>query len=253
MSQVRKTCKSCRKSKLIDEQYKSCTECRHRSSMNKALARDNKVKCCAKRKDGSKCENGVKKDYGNKYCALHKGRWEEEKQTKGKIVKRCTSNISCDPENPGKPKAILPENYQKAFCESCLKRTNEKDRERREKRKIDNDKLLEKGSSMRQCLKCPSGKLHKEKDMGLRNDGTRSDLCKKHFELSQKEDYKRRKRKQIKKISKNKSGSKTVKKSSNKSGSKSAKKSSDKSESKNNKKSKSAEKSALKSRKIIEV
>lgn len=126
---------------------RGCTKCKRcreneRSRINRLTAKENKIKCSAKKQDGTKCTSKVSKECDNKYCEKHIKEWKEEKENKKlgkKNVKRCTSHRTCNPKNPGM-KAILPDDYEYAYCENCLRIEAEKKKELRDgKHKKNND------------------------------------------------------------------------------------------------------------------
>lgn len=196
MSQSKKAksiCSTCRKPKPINCTTKTCDVCKKRSALFREKAKENKIECIAKKQNGIKCTNKVSNKCGNKYCEKHITEWKQYQETGGKNVKRCNSRTQCDPNKPG-VKAILPNGYTKKKCENCLQRERLREKSIRDKKIGLNKKLEQKDSEYRICSECPIGNRYNIDEMGLRKNGTRSNLCKHHFEVAQKIEANRPKR-----------------------------------------------------------
>lgn len=175
-------------------EYINCEECREYFAAIRQIKRENKIQCNAKKQDGTRCNFKVSKECGGMFCEKHIVEWKEYQQTGGKEVRRCNSRRSCDPDNPG-IKAILPKGYTKKKCESCLIREREKDKALRHNKKKANSKIQKLGLHI--CTECPMNKKYKIEEMGLKKNGTRSHLCKHHFEMLKKSEKNRPDRNRI--------------------------------------------------------
>lgn len=178
-----KRCSTCKKPKPANCSAKTCDACRKRSAALRQKKRENKIECEATKQDGTKCTNKVNPKCGNKFCEKHITEWKEYQETGDKEVRRCNSRTQCDPTKPG-IKAILPNDYTKKKCESCLLRANKKDTNLRNRKKNATVELHKLGLFV--CTECPIDKKYKSEQMGLKKDGSRSHLCKHHFEMQQK-------------------------------------------------------------------
>ncbi|XWV25105.1 hypothetical protein QJ856_gp0671 [Tupanvirus deep ocean] len=187
-------CSSCRKPKPPNCTTKTCDSCRKRSALVRVKARENKIQCQATKQDGTRCNFKVNPKCGNIFCEKHMVEWKEYQETGGKVVRRCNSRTQCDPNKPG-VKAILADGYTKKKCQNCLIRERQKDKKLRDSKKKANVKTQKLGLYV--CTECSITKKYNVKDMGLKRDGTRSHLCKHHFEMSQKVEERRPKRDRI--------------------------------------------------------
>lgn len=178
-------CSTCRKPKPSGCRTKTCDACRKRAAVSRQNKRDNKIPCQAKKQDGKSCDSKVSPKCGNKFCEKHITEWKEYQETGGKQVRRCNSRTQCDPNKPGM-KAILPDDYTKKKCENCLIKERQKEKILRNKKNNLSKKMENNKSEYRICRKCPIGKKHKINEMGLRTNGTRSNLCMHHFSSQQK-------------------------------------------------------------------
>lgn len=190
-TQKNNICSTCRKPKPKNCKNKTCNDCRKRAAGLRKKNRENAIKCAAIIKNGDiPCTNKVSKKCGNLYCEIHMTQWQEFTETNGKQVRRCSSRTQCDPGKPGM-KAILPDNYKYKHCEKCRMHARTKDNELRDIKKKLSDKIQNENPELCKCLNCPISKIYNVEDMGLRNDGTISNLCKAHFEYQQQVDKQR--------------------------------------------------------------
>lgn len=176
------TCKSCRKPLPPNCEFKTHEECRKRAAMNRQKTRDNKVTCKGVKKDGTRCTHQVDPEF-DEFCKKHGNNLRNDPVD----VIRCNSRIRCNENEPG-VKAILPKGSAYKQCENC--RMHQRLLDQRNRNAKDENDL---------CPKCPDGTVLKLSQRAIKNDGTRSKYCKKHFEIRKKADQKRNEKNHIEK------------------------------------------------------
>lgn len=186
-------CSSCRKPKPVGCMTKTCDACKQRSITNRIKAKKNKIICLGKKKDGSKCTNGVSKKCGNKYCAKHFNEWQlYGKENKFKL---CKSHTNCHPNDPdNNTKALIPIDSDYKYCENCRIKRSNYEKNLRQLKLEENNTLQKENMELRICPECPINIKYTIEQMGLKKDGTRSNLCQRHFEQMQKNENNRKPR-----------------------------------------------------------
>lgn len=94
---------------------------------------------------------------------------------------RCNSKWACNPKKPS-IKNTLPPNYRYKKCPACLQVQRTKDNELYARKKKQALQIMKKDPNKRICTACGVGKTYNLADMGVRKDGSVSNLCKLHLE-----------------------------------------------------------------------
>lgn len=134
-------CSGCKKMYYMDGDTKTCDNCKTRTKAVRVITRENVVLCA---KD--KCK--FKRSMENKYCNLHQLQvFIDDTKEAGK--KLCYNHIRGCREQ-------LDESYRFSKCEECLGIERNKDRNRRNKIKIDNEILKDKNEKHieKGCTSC---------------------------------------------------------------------------------------------------
>lgn len=114
-------CKGCLKWKFLDDDVKTCNECKTRGKENRIKTSNNKILC---KKDGCK----FKKSNDNEYCGKHQACYFKE-QTENEGKKVCCNYLRGCREQLNKTYSFLK-------CQKCLIIDRKNDKIRRSKNKI---------------------------------------------------------------------------------------------------------------------